>query len=38
MKVAVIGMGNMGSNYAVMISQGKVPSMSLVAVTRKAGY
>lgn len=34
MKVAVIGMGNMGSNYAVMISSGKVPGMELKAITR----
>lgn len=33
-KVAVIGMGNMGSKYAVMISQGKVADMELVAATR----
>ena len=33
-KVAVIGMGNMGSKYAVMIAQGKVDGMELVAATR----
>lgn len=33
-KVAIIGMGNMGSKYAVMISEGKVDGMSLVAATR----
>ena len=33
-RVAIIGMGNMGSKYAVMIAQGKVPGMQLVAATR----
>lgn len=33
-KVAIIGMGNMGSKYAVMISEGRVPEMTLVAATR----
>lgn len=33
-KVAIIGMGNMGSKYAVMIAQGKVEAMTLVAGTR----
>lgn len=34
MKVAIIGMGNMGSNYAAMICEGKIPGMILSAVTR----
>ena len=34
MKVAIIGMGNMGSKYAAIIGSGKIPGMSLVAVTR----
>lgn len=33
-KVAIIGMGNMGSKYAVMISEGKIQGMELVAATR----
>lgn len=33
-KVAIIGMGNMGSKYAVMIAQNKVPGMGLIAATR----
>lgn len=33
-RVAIIGMGNMGSKYAVMIAQNKVPGMQLVAATR----
>lgn len=33
-KVAIIGMGNMGSKYAVMIAQGKINNMELVAATR----
>lgn len=33
-RVAIIGMGNMGSKYAVMIAQGKVDDMTLVAATR----
>ena len=34
MKVAVLGMGNMGSKYAALIAQGKVKGMELEAVTR----
>jgi len=34
MKTAVIGMGNMGSKYAVMIAEGKIPQMELTAATR----
>lgn len=34
MKVAIIGMGNMGSKYAVMIAGNEVPGMELVAATR----
>lgn len=34
MKVAIIGMGNMGSKYAVMIAENKIPEMELVAATR----
>lgn len=34
MKVAILGMGNMGTNYARLISLGKVPGMTLAAVTR----
>ena len=34
MKIAVIGMGNMGSQYAQMIAEGKIPGMELAAVTR----
>ena len=34
MKVAVLGMGNMGSKYAAFIAQGKVKGMELEAVTR----
>ncbi len=34
MKVAIIGMGNMGSKYAVMIAEGKISGMELIAVTR----
>ncbi len=34
MNVAILGMGNMGSNYARLISQGNVPGMTLAAVTR----
>ncbi len=34
MKVAVIGMGNMGSQYAEMIAGGKVEGLRLAAVTR----
>ena len=34
MKVAIIGMGNMGSKYAAMIGSGKIPNMTLVATTR----
>lgn len=34
LNVAVIGMGNMGSKYAVMISQGRVKGMRLLAATR----
>ncbi len=33
-RTAVIGMGNMGSRYAGLISSGKVPGMTLSAVTR----
>lgn len=33
-KTAVIGMGNMGSQYAAFILAGKVPGMELSAVTR----
>ena len=34
MKIAVIGMGNMGSQYAQMIAEGRIPGMELAAVTR----
>lgn len=34
MNVAILGMGNMGFNYARLISQGNVPGMTLAAVTR----
>lgn len=34
MNVAILGMGNMGSNYARLISQGTVSGMKLSAVTR----
>lgn len=34
MKTAVLGMGNMGSQYAAMIAEGKIPGMELAAVTR----
>lgn len=34
LKVAIIGMGNMGSKYAVMIAENKIPEMELVAATR----
>lgn len=34
MKIAIIGMGNMGSKYAVMVSKGEVPGMELIAATR----
>ena len=34
MKTAVIGMGNMGSQYAQMIAEGRIPGMELAAVTR----
>lgn len=34
MKTAVLGMGNMGSQYAVMIAEGKIKGMELAAVTR----
>lgn len=39
MKLAIIGMGNMGSKYAAMILDGKIPDIELAAVTRigKAG-
>lgn len=34
MKTAVIGMGTMGSKYAVMMLEGKIPGMELAAATR----
>ena len=34
LRMAVIGMGNMGSKYAEMIAAGKIPGMELAAVTR----
>lgn len=34
MRTAVIGMGNMGSKYAVMIAEGRIEGMTLSAVTR----
>lgn len=34
MRTAVIGMGNMGSQYAAMIAEGKINGMELAAVTR----
>lgn len=34
MKIAIIGMGNMGSKYARMILEGRVDGMELAAVTR----
>ena len=33
-KTAIIGMGNMGSQYAAYLLSGKVPGMELAAVTR----
>lgn len=33
-RTAVIGMGNMGSQYAVLLAAGQVPGMELAAVTR----
>ncbi|MCR5101690.1 MAG: Gfo/Idh/MocA family oxidoreductase [Butyrivibrio sp.] len=37
MKVAVIGVGNMGSRYACMVQDGKVDGFELVAITRVRG-
>ena len=34
MKVGIIGMGNMGAKYALMIAKGDVKGMELVAITR----
>ena len=34
LKTAVIGMGNMGSQYAAFLLTGQVPGMELAAVTR----
>ena len=33
-RTAVIGMGNMGSQYAALLAAGAVPGMALAAVTR----
>ena len=33
-RAAVIGMGNMGSQYAALLAAGAVPGMELAAVTR----
>ena len=33
-RTAVIGMGNMGSQYAALLAAGQVPGMELAAVTR----
>lgn len=33
-KVGIIGMGNMGSKYALMLKEGKIPGLELRAVTR----
>lgn len=33
-RVGVIGMGNMGCQYARMVAEGKIPGMELTAVTR----
>jgi predicted dehydrogenase len=32
-RIGLIGLGNMGKNYAVWLSEGKIPELSLVAVT-----
>lgn len=34
MKVGIIGMGNMGAKYALMIAKGDVKGMELAAITR----
>ena len=34
MKVGIIGMGNMGSKYAQLISRGEIVGMELSAITR----
>ena len=34
MKVGIIGMGNMGAKYAMMIAKGDVKGMELAAITR----
>lgn len=34
LRIGIIGMGNMGSKYALMIARGEVPAMELKAVTR----
>ena len=33
-RTAVIGMGNMGSQYAALLAAGAVPGMELAAITR----
>ena len=34
MKVGIIGMGNMGAKYALMIAKGDVKGMELAAITK----
>ena len=34
LRTGIIGMGNMGSQYAALLLEGQIPGMELAAVTR----